>query len=399
MRDMIAGSLAFVSLLLAQEPGARQEPKQLAGRVVGAAEDAHVLVAAWHHDLRKGAVEAIGSASADADRKFAFPAARWVGAPDWGSNSVLVVARDGERAIGLLEVRGDAIDCKDLVVPLSATTTFAGVVRGADGKPVAGASIESWSFTLAGERLQRVLVGPHADWRARSDEKGEFVVRGVPAGARVDLNVRHADFATATVYDAPAAARCEVALRPGAVITGTVRLPDGAPAAGVAVTAQLVAPGPVVVRAVTDDAGRYRIASLPEGRFHLWPESDDYTAVAREVRVDAGATREGQDLALVRGGWIVGRVVDAAGSPLQPGAAADVAVQGPARPPRTELQSVKVAREGTFRVRVPAGTNRLYLRPSDGWMEQRGSGVFEVAEGKQTTVEIVVERGSGIREN
>jgi hypothetical protein len=31
-------------------------------------------------------------------------------------------------------------------------------------------------------------------------------------------------------------------------------------------------------------------------------------------------------------------------------------------------------------------------------MEQRGSGVFEVADGKQTVVEIVVERGVPIRE-
>jgi hypothetical protein len=245
-----------------------------------------------------------------------------------------------------------------------------------------------------------VIVGPNITWWVPTPHNGEFVVRGVPADARVDLNVRHPDFAAATIYDAKAALRCEVALQPGAVLAGTVRRPDRAPAARIVVKAQSIAPGLFAGRVLTDEQGHYRIASLPEGRFNIWIESDDFTAVAIErARVRAGETLANQDLALVPGGWLVGRVIDAAnGALVLPGAGADVAVFGPARPPRALAHAVKVAGDGTFRVRVPAGTNRLYLRPGDGWMEQRGSGNFEVSEGEETRVEIVVARGGEVRE-
>ena len=79
--------------------------------------------------------------------------------------------------------------------------------------------------------------------------------------------------------------------------------------------------------AVTDDRGRYAIASLPAGRFYLWVEKGGWVPLRHGAQgpFDGGAAIavvDGQpvtvDMRLTRGAVIAGRVVDQYGQP-QPG--------------------------------------------------------------------------------
>jgi len=384
-------SLAFVFALSVQDPAPCVQ--DVAGTVKGAMAGETVRVTVWQYDMNKTTVEPIADGKADANGTFAFAKTPWVRTHDWGFCSMLVVARAGERAIGLLEVRGDHVDCKHLAVELLPATTMAGVVRGPKGEPVAGAWLEPWAFQLGADDKSRVLLGPNLTWRTQTDAKGQFVVRFVPAGARVDVQVRHPDFAEASVWGADPTQRCTFELQPGGVLMGALRLPDGSAAVRAVVSVQ----GhrvPFFVQVRTDDAGRYLVRSLPEGVFNVWAESDDFTVVAlHAVRVGAGETVKDQDLAFVRGGWIVGRVVDdATGKPVQPGASADVGMNGPARPPETGIQCARVAADGTFRIRAPAGTNHLYLREGNDWTGIASQGDFAVVEGEETKVEFRARR-------
>lgn len=116
-------------------------------------------------------------------------------------------------------------------------------------------------------------------------------------------------------------------------ITGRVTL-DGKPAQGVVVLAvpvtsghsmaldQMVKP-PVRIKAVTDSEGRYRFEGLPAGGYSLEPfapnlvrsDSDDDDD-KNDLNVADGATVEGIDFALSRGGVITGKITDSEGRPV-----------------------------------------------------------------------------------
>jgi protocatechuate 3,4-dioxygenase beta subunit len=74
----------------------------------------------------------------------------------------------------------------------------------------------------------------------------------------------------------------------------------------------------------TDNDGRYRVTGLPQGLYLVNALSNAYVRsknsvdfdTFKSVTLDAGESRDGVDIALVRGGVITGRVVDAEGRPL-----------------------------------------------------------------------------------
>src|SRR5262249_3239943 len=76
--------------------------------------------------------------------------------------------------------------------------------------------------------------------------------------------------------------------------------------------------------ALTDADGRYRVTSLPEGKYVVRAQLGSCVrekpspneSLAESVSLDEGESRENVDFALVRGGIITGRVTDADGRPL-----------------------------------------------------------------------------------
>ncbi len=387
--------VAFAVIVVAQDPAPAPHVVDLTGSVTGALANETVRVTVWDYDMRTMSVDVVADGKADANGRFVLRGVPWVRDHAWGFHSMIVVARAGERAIGVLGLRGNATATDALVVSLAPAVSLSGVVKDDAGHAIADAVIEPWVMQKGKDLATQVLLGRCLFWRTTSDARGRFVVRHVPAGMQVGLYASHADFAERSVVVDDSAAAGEVVLQRGGTLTGRLRLPDGAPAPRARVAAQGFGGSTCFREVRTDDEGRYEIRSLPAGAYNVWAESDDYTVVAlHAVRVDAGATVKGQDLVFVRGGFLVGRVVDVAtGKPVQPGPDADVGMSGPARPTETGIQCVAVAADGTFRIRAPAGRNSIYLRPGRGWIARSGDGEFDVIDGKETVVEFRVARG------
>src|SRR5262245_9003681 len=76
--------------------------------------------------------------------------------------------------------------------------------------------------------------------------------------------------------------------------------------------------------ALTDADGRYRVTSLPEGKYDVRAQlgscvrekQSPNMSLTESVSLDEGESHENVDFALVRGGVITGRVTDANGRPL-----------------------------------------------------------------------------------
>ncbi|MBO0719348.1 MAG: carboxypeptidase regulatory-like domain-containing protein [Blastocatellia bacterium] len=79
----------------------------------------------------------------------------------------------------------------------------------------------------------------------------------------------------------------------------------------------------VYIKVRSDSDGRYSVTGLPPGAYMITalsnaylPSKSTYSDSSKLVTLDDGEARKGVDLALVRGGVITGRVVDAEGRPI-----------------------------------------------------------------------------------
>jgi hypothetical protein len=190
-------------------------------------------------------------------------------------------------------------------------------------------------------------------------------------------------------------------VQPASTVEGRVIYGDtGKPAAGVVVHAQafsvFLKGRTTYGRAITDDDGRYKFINLAPANYNVYiDQPDGLTASAIEsLPVDVGATVKANDLRLVAGGFIHGRIVDdrtgTFGSDLQ-GLRLDIGVIGPARP-RTSagIERVLVDAQGEFKIRVPAGKNCPYLPGISPQLIVKGPDLEEgvmVEDGKTTEVQ------------
>lgn len=109
-------------------------------------------------------------------------------------------------------------------------------------------------------------------------------------------------------------------------ISGNVTM-GGKPAAGITVVATLnlsFFDNKTVAKAITDDAGNYKLTKLPAGKFNVMPMTKAYVVATGAVYKQAGQTvnltdaeaATKVDFALVRGGVITGRITDSEGHPI-----------------------------------------------------------------------------------
>ena len=199
------------------------------------------------------------------------------------------------------------------VLRLTRGAVLTGVVRGADGQPVRGVSVVVANFVRSPLSGERILAGAA---NATTDATGTYRVFGLApgeyiVGANLFTESRHtekttpADFEGAPIVPATrrphyayvpiyypgasnAAEASRIALGPGeekggidlriapirsSVIDGTVMLPDGRPAAGVAVrlAAQAVGAtgGNFGVVSWTTDRGTFQFTGVAPGRYNL----------------------------------------------------------------------------------------------------------------------------------
>lgn len=193
-------------------------------------------------------------------------------------------------------------------------------------------------------------------------------------------------------------------LQPASSIEGRVTYGDsGLPAVDVRVIAQanssyVGGSRATWGRAITDDAGRYKLVNLAPANWNVFIDADGWTAIAIDsLPVVAGQEVTDADLQLIKGSLIKGRVVDEdTRKPIDwAGQRIAIGVYGPARP-RTGggVQGMFVDKKGEFQIQVPAGRNYPYIMSAQrDWvvegMEYLDKGIL-VEEGKPTEIEFSI---------
>jgi hypothetical protein len=228
--------------------------------------------------------------------------------------------------------------------------------------------------------------GPLQAWPGpvTTDNQGEFVLSGLGANLRVDVEVRDERYATQrlTLSTGPAARADVTTLRlgPPRLLEGRITAADtGLPVANARLAVWWEGPdnGPIPsgVEGSTDAAGRFRIRPFPGRQLSLRvypPAGSPYLLARKNLLWPAGAERCEVSLALRRGLLVRGRVTEArSGAPL-PGAAVEHVpnrLRGTAPGPTREDRSVEwhpgeaqAGADGSFALAVPPGPGHLLVR-------------------------------------
>jgi hypothetical protein len=188
--------------------------------------------------------------------------------------------------------------------------------------------------------------------------------------------------------------------KPGAVLNGRVlNGTTGKPVAGVRVMAQGVGVQNGGDRAYTDVNGLYTLIGLPEGRFNITvadPGRELVAVALEEVKAIPSQKTTVADLRLMPGGFVVGRLIDA--DTMLPIGKGTVGVHGPHRPQSSAMvDSAEIASDGTYRIRVPAGTSKVYLMgPPQEYLYDQKLLPVKVVEGGTTTVDFALKKGLSV---
>jgi protocatechuate 3,4-dioxygenase beta subunit len=235
----------------------------------------------------------------------------------------------------------------------------------------------------------------------KTDANGVVTLDGLPAGSSVRLEVTDPRFARLDYTDnvqigaGPDHAVKPIRLRAGGSIAGTVIYgTTGKPASGVEIVAQSLSTGGGHGwgRAVTNERGEYRMEQVGEGVYNVMfgtnagELQNKWTAVARrDVRVGAGQHVAQQDMTLIEGVVITGKVFRG-----DSGAAVEgmyVGLYGPEHPRSSAMiRGARTNADGQYTLRAPPGSNYVYLSamPPDGYRQPKAQDVDIVDEGPLT---------------
>lgn len=133
----------------------------------------------------------------------------------------------------------------------------------------------------------------------------------------------------------------------------------------------------------TDANGEYQFSELPPLAYNVWASADDRTCAAlNSVPVENDKLTAADELKLVEGSWLEGRVLTWRREPLshdpKTGERLRVGLSGPSRPRSgASLESCPVDDDGRFRLRVPAGRNFPFLLSSETWQRTWSKELYE----------------------
>lgn len=329
---------------------------ELKGRCVDAAGQPipRAKVSLYQEDYDEWRIRLGGAAITDADGHFTF-----AGAPQPSTQKrAIVLAQVKGRAVGVHMLRAAPRDPDSLDLRLGEAATLRGTVLDSRGEPAVGATV--WVARLGGAHM----LEPLAELQTLTDARGGFAFEALPSGVKLDVRIHHPGHVFARIMTVTAPDSIRVDLEPGGTVLGRVVYEKtGEPGAGVVVQAQGARhPDPMRgwMSTRADDEGRFRLDCLPPGPFNIWARKAGWTVVALDsFDVGTGENRA-PDLTMVRGGWIEGEVLDAdTGKPMSE---ASVGMYGPARPRSgAAIESVRVASDGTFRIRAAPGRHYVYL--------------------------------------
>ena len=204
-------------------------------------------------------------------------------------------------------------------------------------------------------------------FECRPDAHGQIRFGDVPVAGRLVLVTSGDGLGEAqwTNADKTFENPIELSVLEESVVSGRVVTPEGKPAAGVKVTARLSVTARrqnsylSSFRAVTDGSGKFMIRGLPQTEFVLSVEDPMNTSVFRPLEKLLVEPRQDPNLMLnlETGTWLSGRVLDAAGKPVE--AAHITAVADDNGGPGLGADSTDA--RGQYKIRLPAGRACLYF--------------------------------------
>ena len=325
-----------------------------------------------------------------------------------------VIARGDDLGLAWHSLNLDEIDA-EVTIELQAEQVIQGRLVGPEGEPAAGVRLVVKAVVPRSEideRLSRMgsyrFDDPPTAWPpvVVSDDEGRFVVRGIPAGCGVSLNLEDNDrYVTeglslntaepeqrlehdgtyrAQVKNAAPGEEITLTLAPARFFEGTIRYEDtGQPAPHARLTiwaSQQEKFGSMVSVAGTADAnGKYRICSKPGIRFGInaYP-SNGQPYLIREIRDiawDVDGNVKHVDIALPRNLYVRGKVVESGSNTPVAGASVQYVPEAKNNPHDaddivTGWQGIQVTNEqGGFEIAVLPGPGRLIAHgPSNDYV-------------------------------
>jgi len=322
-----------------------------------------------------------------------------------GSRGLIVVQKEG---LAWNARQWPLLDDMVADIRLARPAELAGVIVDEKNVPIAGAAVSLQAprssdvrSTYISERLAQEL------FTTTTDGQGRFRFMTLADGWQTDfliaapgyatLRTRYLPDALYTTYG-PGQADIHFALRPEAKVSGVVvSESDGTPIpnieVGIGRTRSSARHGFESV--VSDEAGRFRLRSLPAGDFWLAvttsPASDpNWVAQPVPVRTQVGRTAEGVALELTRGGTLEVKVCDEQGNPIEEAwlsicdRAGHHSGQG-----RTDVQ-------GVGRVRLPAGEHKLVDTGKNGYHSREPYLSFDIEKGRTIRREVTLKKANRI---
>lgn len=384
-------ALLFAPCAAAQSQAAGSAESQkvtLSGKVAGDGA-ARSRITVYQSRMVNGTAEPVAGGVAGQNGEFALREVPWFRGYDWMCNCVIVAAQARNR-VGLLQIRGDGQEAR-AAIELRPTCRLRGVVRDEDsGQPIVGASV--WPMIFGDPDKNEPLIWPTEPilpWHTLTDAEGRFELVDVPVYGCYVLDVSGQQHARRLVRVEGSSKPTEVRLSPAGRIVGSVQLADGKPAEGIAVWAS---GGDGFARTKTDAAGRFSFESLAAETYSVSTiREDGPKVVAAGIMVGAGSTSPDVDLRFSATGFVIGRLVDSAsGKSIKGDAMGYVSTVGPQDGVQRVDSSARIQEDGSFRIEVPAGRNKLTI-VLPGWS---GAAVeTEVRVGQETKLDVRLQRG------
>lgn len=294
----------------------------------------------------------------------------------------------------------------DVEIELEAPNIITGKVMNEAGDPIKNAKVLIQSvFRGQGERGDR-LSHFALPKRVKTDTNGEFVLPGLRQGTKISLDVQASGYAKEFRHSVPVSGkRLNFRLTREGRIEGRITYADtGKPVKSAMVSLQGIYPtvgaGQAPVR-----RGKYRLNYVAPGTYSLYLDQGPkgWTALPEEfITVTGGQTVTNVDFALIRSGFITGRVTDL--DTNEPIAGHTIRLNDAARPQGSQLGSHHIITDATGAYKFDTVPGEAVVHTNTppgyqdiGWTERLDIGQVErrveVVEGETVTVDFQFSRG------